>query len=195
MGTSAGERNLSELNREINTNNRDCLSDEDLNYVTFDTEMGWVGISGSTRGLRRITLPQPSAQEACQRLGDGIKQASWSPGYFQDLIKQLKMYFSGHKTTFPDKLDLSGATTFQHEVWQATRLIPYGETRSYTWVANQINKPRAVQAVGQALARNPLPIIIPCHRVLTVNGELGGYSGGVKMKRRLLQLEASAKSR
>ena len=171
------------------------VADKDLNYATFDTDMGWAGILGSTRGLRRITLPQRSTQEVRQLLGDGVNQATWSPGYFDDLIKRLKIYFGGHKTAFPDKLDLSGATAFQCEVWEATRLIPYSETRSYTWVARQIKKPRAVRAVGQALGRNPLPIIIPCHRVVASDGKLGGFSGGVEIKKRLLWLEASANIR
>jgi len=77
-------------------------------------------------------------------------------------------------------------------VWQLTRLIPYGETRSYTWVAEQLGKAGAVRAVGQALARNPLPIIVPCHRVVAKDGKLGGYSGGVEKKDYLLRLESSA---
>jgi len=171
------------------------VADKDLNYATFDTDMGWVGILGSTRGLRRITLPQRSIQEVRQLLVDGANHATWSPDYFDDLIKRLKIYFGGHKTAFPDKLDLSGATAFQRKVWEATRLIPYGETRSYTWVARQIKKPSAVRAVGQALGRNPLPIIIPCHRVIASDSKLGGFSGGVEIKKRLLRLEASANIR
>jgi len=106
-------------------------------------------------------------------------------------MERFRFYLSGDKITFPDELDLSGATPFQRKVWEITRLIPYGETRSYAWVAEQVNKPRAARAVGQALARNPLPIIIPCHRVVTIDGRLGGFSGGVETKSRLLHLEAS----
>jgi len=79
-------------------------------------------------------------------------------------------------------------------VWQATRLIPYGETRSYLWVAVQIGKPGAARAVGQALGRNPLPVIVPCHRVIAADGGLGGFTGGLEMKRRLLELETTAKA-
>ena len=165
---------------------------EELSYITFKTDMGWIGISGSTDGLLRITLPQPSVHEVRQLLGDSVSRAIWSPQLFDDLMERLKVYFSGHRTTFPDKLDLSRATHFQREVWETTRLIPYGETRSYTWVAEQIKKPRAVRAAGQALGKNPLPIIIPCHRVVASDGKLGGFSGGVEMKRHLLSLETSA---
>ncbi len=112
---------------------------------------------------------------------------------FKDLIERFRAYFYGHKVVFADELDLSGATSFQCRVWKATGLIPYGETRSYMWVAEQIGKPGAVRAVGQALSRNPLPIIIPCHRVLSSDGRLGGFTGGVETKRSLLSLEASAR--
>ncbi|GAH65608.1 unnamed protein product, partial [marine sediment metagenome] len=93
---------------------------------------------------------------------------------------------------FPDRLDLSGATDFQRKVWETTRLIPYGETRSYAWVAEQIKQPRALRAVGQALGRNPLPIIVPCHRVVASNGKPGGFTGGIEVKKRLLHLEGAA---
>jgi len=98
-------------------------------------------------------------------------------------------YFTGQRVDFPDRLDLSGATPFQRGVWQAARLIPYGETRSYAWVAGQIGKPKAARAVGQALGRNPLPLIVPCHRVLAADGGIGGFSGGVEMKKYLLAHE------
>jgi len=163
-----------------------------LKYITFNTDMGWVGILVSASGLLGTTLPQRSAQAVYQLLGDGINYATWSSHLFNDLVERLRVYFSGYKATFPDQLDLSRATAFQREVWGITRLIPYGETRSYAWVAEQIKKPMAVRAVGQALARNPLPIIIPCHRVVASDGKLGGYSGGLGWKSYLLNLEASA---
>ena len=165
----------------------------ELKYVTFNTGMGWIGILSSARGLVRTTLPQPSAQEAHQLLG--TSHAIWSPYLFSDLIQRFNAYLGGRRVTFPDPLDLSQATAFQRQVWEATRLIPYANTKSYLWVAEQIEKPGAVRAVGQALGRNPLPIIIPCHRVIASDGRLGGYSGGVEMKRYLLWLEASANIR
>ncbi len=164
---------------------------EELRYITVNSDGGWLGILGSAKGLLCITLPQHSAQEAHQLLGDRANHATWSPHLFDDLIQRLRIYFSAHKVNFPDELNLSGATTFQREVWEITRLIPYGETRSYTRVAEYIGKPAAVRAVGQALARNPLPVIIPCHRVVASDGRLGGFSGGVEMKRHLLWLETT----
>jgi methylated-DNA-[protein]-cysteine S-methyltransferase len=160
-----------------------------LRYAIFNADMGWIGVLGSAAGLRRVTLPQRSSEDARHLLG--IDDAVDTPSLFADLIRRFRVYFSGHETTFPDRLDLAGTTGFQQRVWAKTRLIPYGTTRSYRWVARQIGRPDAVRAVGQALAKNPLPVIIPCHRVVASHGQLGGYSGGVTMKQRLLSLESS----
>lgn len=166
-----------------------------LRYSTFSTKMGWLGILGSARGLLAITLPQHSSEQAIKLLALGSKQAIWSPEHFDDLTARLRGYLDGDKVAFTDKLDLSAATQFQRQVWQTTRLIPYGETRSYQWLAQALGRPEAARAVGQALARNRLPIIIPCHRVVGSDGKLGGYSGGIEMKRRLLNLEASTSNK
>ncbi len=167
----------------------------ELKYITFNTKMGCVGVLGSAKGLLRFALPQSSAQETRRLLGDSINYATWSPPSFENLMERFRIYFGGHKVTFPDKLDLSQATRFQRQVWEITRLIPYSETRSYAWIAMQIKKPEAVRAVGQALAKNTLPSVVPCHRVLNIDGKLSGYSGGAEIKRRLLSLEASASIR
>jgi len=165
-----------------------------LKYVISDIGAGWIGILGSTRGLRRITLPQPTLREAQNRLGDSANGADWSPHLFQNLVERFKDYFGGQEVSFSDELDLSEATPFQRLVWENAKLIPYGETRSYAWIAEQINQPAAVRAAGQALGRNPLPVIVPCHRVITADGKLGGYSGGLDVKRYLLQLETSSRN-
>ena len=161
-----------------------------LKYVTFDTRMGWVGILGSTRGVMRATLPQTSAEEARRLLGEPADHAGPSRCLFENMIARLRSYFQAERVDFPDELDLVGATSFQIKVWGATRLIPYDNTRSYRWLAAQIARPGAARAVGLALARNPLPIIIPCHRVVNSDGRLGGFSGGLEMKRQLLHLES-----
>ena len=162
-----------------------------LSYVIFHTAAGWVGILGSAAGLQRVILPRTSATEVQQHLGDIAGHAVQSSQPYEGLMMRLKDYFNGNRVDFPDKLDLSAATPFQRQVWEKTRLIPYGETRNYSWVAEQVKKPLAARAVGQALGRNPLPIIIPCHRVVAAGGKLGGYSGGLEMKRLLLRQEAS----
>ncbi|MDD5591431.1 MAG: methylated-DNA--[protein]-cysteine S-methyltransferase [Dehalococcoidales bacterium] len=163
-----------------------------INGIIFYTRMGWMGILGSAQGLLSIILPRSSRQQACELLGNRVRYPPAPLHLFDDLVERLKGYLSGRRVDFPDRLDLSGATSFQHEVWETTMLIPYGETRTYAWVAGKINKPRAARAVGQALGSNPLPIIIPCHRVIRGDGSLGGFSNGIEIKERLLSLENPA---
>jgi methylated-DNA-[protein]-cysteine S-methyltransferase len=165
---------------------------QELFYAVFDTAAGWVGLLGSTAGLRRITLPQGSEREAIHLLGESLDSAVASPKRFNDIIERLRAYFDGNRVDFPDRLEFTTATPFQREVWQAARLIPYGETRSYAWLAGKIGKPKAARAVGQALGKNPLPVIVPCHRVLAAGGGIGGFSGGIKVKKYLLSLEGAA---
>ncbi len=98
-------------------------------------------------------------------------------------------YFAGKKVEFDYPLDVGGYTQFERAVWGAMSEIPYGETRSYRWLAQRIGKPRACRAVGNACGKNPLPIVQPCHRVVGSNGRLGGFSGGLDLKRHLLRLE------
>lgn len=162
-----------------------------MHYAVFETAAGWVALLGSSDGLRRATLPQRSEDIAFRLLGDDVKGAAPAPERFKDLIDRYRSYFSGSRVDFPDKLDFAVATPFQQAVWRATRLIPWGQSRSYKWVAGQAGSPGAARAAGQALARNPLPVIVPCHRVLERNGGPGGFSGGLKMKRFLLRLEAN----
>jgi len=159
-------------------------------YTVFDTAAGWVGVLGSIRGLCLATLPQRTERAVYDILGNSLKNAVAAPQRLGDLIERYRAYFSGNQVEFTDVLDLDGATPFQRTVWMVTQQIPYGQTRNYAWVAEQAGHPRAVRAVGQALARNPLPVIIPCHRVLSSDGGPGGFSGGLAMKRFLLKLEA-----
>ncbi len=105
-----------------------------------------------------------------------------------DLEKMLDSYFSGEPTQLDYPLDISG-TDFQRRVWEAVRQIPYGQVRSYKWVASKIGNPKAARAVGTAISRNPVVLIIPCHRVIRSNGSLGKYSDMDWLKERLLRLE------
>ena len=105
-------------------------------------------------------------------------------------IKLLDIYFAGGAINFAEvSVQLAYATDFQQQVWNAIQQIPYGELRSYKWIAEQIGKPKAVRAVGNAVGANPVSILIPCHRVIRSNGALGGYGGGIERKRQLLVLE------
>ncbi len=163
-----------------------------LSYFIIDTDMGWVGMLSGLEGLLATTLPQGSADNANYQLGSRAKQAVLSEEAFSRLAERLKSYFSGDRVDFSDELDFSMVTDFQTGVYQTSRLIPYGETRSYGWVAEQMNKPGAARAVGQALGRNPLAVIVPCHRVVAGDGGLGGFTGGLETKRRLLNMESGS---
>ena len=158
-------------------------------YTVFDTRFGWVAIAGSQAGLRRLTLPQETPDKALKLIADLVPQSAAKASDFSEVIFQLQRYFEGKKVDFSEKLDLQSATPFQQEVWRLTRSIPHGETRTYGWVAAKLGRPKSARGVGQALARNPLPIIIPCHRVVGFGKSLGGFTGGLEMKSNLLKLE------
>ncbi|MFY9813335.1 MAG: MGMT family protein [Dehalococcoidales bacterium] len=160
-----------------------------LSYTLFQTKQGWMGILASPAGILAVTLPQTTRQQAFALLGEPAKQAVSSPDTFSDTTRRFQDYYSGKKTTFPDKLDFSDATPFRKQVWQAAQQIPHGETRSYGWLAKQIGKPQAARAVGQALGKNPFLIVVPCHRVIAGDGTLGGFGCGLPAKRQLLALE------
>lgn len=146
---------------------------------SVDSPPGIIGVTFSPSGLLSLNLrnlesnPPPSA-----------------PDEYAGLVQEFQAYFNGKRVTFNGvSLDLHTATPFQRKVWEAARSIPYGQTRSYRWVAEKIGKPEAARAVGQALGKNPIPVIIPCHRVIASDGKLGGFALGLEMKRTLLRLE------
>lgn len=105
------------------------------------------------------------------------------------LARQLETYLAGKNVKFGARLDLSAGTPFQQKVWRALLSIPRGETRSYAWIAKKIGNPKAVRAVGSACGANPVPIIVPCHRAIASDGSLGGFGGGLALKKDLLALE------
>ena len=162
-----------------------------MDYHVFKTEMGWVALLASEKGLIATSLTYPSAEGALEEIGEAVKGAVNSPARFRDLSRRLKDYFAGQPVSFPDEVDYTSVPPFYRKAWQAARSIPYGETRSYKWLAEAAGSPLAARAAGQAMAKNRLPIIVPCHRVTGSNG-IGGFSGGISVKKRLLQLEAEA---
>ena len=155
------------------------------------TRLGWVGLAFSKKGLRAATLPQTSAnaaEEELRRRGGGEPIDATEAGDWPQLLRR---YASGEPVSFSDGLDLDQGTPFQRRVWQTLLEIPRGETRSYRWVAEQIGRPEAARAVGQAVGANPLAIVVPCHRVVASDGGLGGYGGGLALKERLLRIEGA----
>ena len=162
-----------------------------VSYAIFDTEFGWVGIVGSDGGLYRLIWHQPSPEAVLSALSPFLSRAIEDSPFFADLPQRLRRYFRGEKANFPDRLDLRDATPFQRAALELVHSIPYGETRSYAWVAKQLGKAKGFRAVGHVLARNPLPIIVPCHRVVGSDGSLVGFGSGLELKKRLLDMEAS----
>jgi methylated-DNA-[protein]-cysteine S-methyltransferase len=163
--------------------------EQKLFYTIFKTQRGWMGLLGSAAGLQRVILPQRTDVRAVSMVLEKVTDAEPSTPFFQDVIKRLNAYLSGEAVNFRDALDFGDATEFQRLVWQTTRKIPYGKTHTYGWIAEQADRPKAVRAVGQALGQNPLPIIVPCHRVTATGGGLGGFTGGLAIKKYLLKLE------
>ena len=161
--------------------------------TTCQTAFGWVGIAWSSQGLAAITLPEPSEAEALGRLPESSgSEPELSQGLdVPALLVKLRRYFEGQPVTFDEPLDPTIGTEFQRRVWVLTREIPRGQTRTYGELARMAGSPGAARAVGQAMARNPWPIIVPCHRVLGSDGSLTGFGGGVEMKRRMLGMEGA----
>ena len=157
----------------------------------FETRLGWLGVARSERGVQHLQLPRPTREQAL-----GILQREFPTGTVvadipREIERELREYAEGRGRSFSVALDLAALKPFQRAVLAAIRNIPFGETRTYGWVAREIGNPKAARAVGQALHTNPIPIIIPCHRVIASDGSLGGYGGGVPMKQKLLKLEGA----
>ena len=152
----------------------------------LQTEIGTLTLVASPQGLQRIIF---GAEEIPEE-GDITKGTTEQ--FLDQASQELTAYLRGELRDWTVKVHLNGSgTPFQQEVWQTLQRIPYGETRSYKNIADQINRPKAVRAIGQANHHNPIPIVIPCHRVVGHNGKLVGYGGGLPLKQKLLELEAS----
>jgi methylated-DNA-[protein]-cysteine S-methyltransferase len=152
-------------------------------YRYLTTPIGELLLAGDDNGLSMIGFPEGKMRR--------VPEADWTldEAKFEDVVRQLGEYFAGQRRTFDLRLSLTG-TEFQLRVLEELRRIPYGETTSYGAIAKQIGRPRAMRAVGAANGRNPIPIVIPCHRVIGSNGNLTGFGGGLDTKAELLRLES-----
>ena len=161
-----------------------------IHYCLKETPFGWLALLGTARGLLRVSL-QPEPQTALDSLGEVLDSAEENAAVFADALAAFEEYFAGDVAALDQiPLDLSGASPFFGAAWAACRGIPPGETRSYQWLAEAAGNPRASRAAGQAMAKNPFPLIIPCHRVVGSSGGLHGYgAGGIGVKARLLEME------
>jgi len=163
-------------------------------YRLVPTEYGWAGVAGSKAGVTRVSLPAPDRACALAVLKEGRGEEFVETEHeFGQVADDVAAYFGGERVELACKLDLSGFTEFQREVWEAARKIGYGEIRSYKWVADTMGRPGAARAVGQALSKNPVPVIVPCNRVVRADGGLGGFGSGLRWKIMLLEMERRRK--
>lgn len=166
---------------------------------------GWAVISGTVKGACALDFGYQTNVEVTeasrvfadagmsQKKGEGgidvLGKLDKGPAWIGDAVELLNSYFAGERVKFEIPLDWVGYTGFQKSVWSATARIPYGETRTYAWVAEAAGSPNASRAAGSALGSNPLPVIIPCHRVIRADGGMGGFGMGMNVKEMLLELE------
>lgn len=149
-----------------------------LEKTYYQSPLGIVEIKGSENGISSVKLKMELS-----------KPSNKIPSSLQSCVKQLDEYFQGNRKEFDVKLDFGSATAFYQKVWNALLEIPYGQTKSYAYIAEKIGNPKAVRAVGLANRNNPIAFIVPCHRVIGKSGNLQGYFYGLNTKRKLLELE------
>jgi len=155
-----------------------------LAYKTIDSPVGRLKLVASDKGLVAVLWENDKPN----RVRLGVMTANQRHPILLDTERQLEQYFAGKRKTFSVALDMRG-TPFQKNVWEALLAIPFGETRSYGQLAKQLGNSKAMRAVGAANGRNPISIIVPCHRVIGSSGKLIGFAGGLETKARLLSLE------
>ncbi len=163
-----------------------------LYCTTFDSRIGRIYVASTENGVCKISVPRESRKDFFEwiRRHSDVENVVDNRARNKEVLDQLTRYFNGKLATFTCPIDLIG-TPFQVRVWKELSKIPYGTTITYKNLAKRVSAPRAFQAVGRANGANPLPIIVPCHRVLGKNGALVGYSCGIKTKEFLLRLEGA----
>jgi methylated-DNA-[protein]-cysteine S-methyltransferase len=164
-------------------------------FCIFETRFGVCGLAWNERGLTRLLLPQSDGSAVERRLRAAAVRCEAPPPAIRKVIGEIQRYFEGARIDFASAaLDLSAVDDFRRSVYQAARGIPFGRTITYGALARSIGAPEAARDVGQALGRNPIPLIVPCHRIVASGGKLGGFSapGGRTTKQRMLALEHAA---
>jgi methylated-DNA-[protein]-cysteine S-methyltransferase len=165
----------------------------DVAYRTLATPVGELLLATTGRGLVRVAFPIQGHDAVLESLAQAVSpRILRAPGRLDPVSRQLDEYFAGRRTAFDLPLDFRLAAGFRRTVLAHLPAIPYGRTESYAQVAAASGSPKAVRAVGTACAKNPLPVVVPCHRVVRSDGTAGGYAGGPDAKRTLLALEAAA---
>ncbi|MFZ0035419.1 MAG: methylated-DNA--[protein]-cysteine S-methyltransferase [Sedimentisphaerales bacterium] len=163
-------------------------------YTVFKTKWGYFGLAATDNGLLRSCLPAGEREKVKSQLLQKFPSARYDKALFKEVQEQITVYFDGTRVNFGKDVPvvLNGLGLFARRVLTACRGIEFGRIVTYGRLAEMAGKPRAARAVGKVMAKNPLPLIIPCHRVICDNGKIGGFSatGGVKLKKRMLELEA-----
>ncbi len=162
-----------------------------LTFHLCDTERGWVGLVLSPHGLRGTTLPRPSREDALREVTEQGADTPASDSDLADLPERVCALASGRYENLAVQVDWNGISGFRRAVLEEAIRIPAGQTRSYGWLAERVGHPRAARAVGRVMATNPLPLVVPCHRVVGSDGSLHGYGGGLPMKEALLRAEGA----
>lgn len=162
----------------------------DVAYATADSPFGPLLLATTPRGLVRVGLPNQDADELLVDLADRVSpRVLEAPAELDEARRELDLYFDGKLDRFDLPLDWRLSDGFRRRVLRAIDRIPFGQTRTYTEMARRAGNERAVRAAGSACGSNPIPLVVPCHRVLRTGGALGGYGGGLPMKQALLELE------
>jgi methylated-DNA-[protein]-cysteine S-methyltransferase len=162
----------------------------DVAYANVDSPFGPLLVAATPKGLVRVNLPTYDPEETLEELATRISpRVLEAPARLDEVRRELDLYFEGKLTEFDLPIDWQLTDGFRKKVQRAINRIPYGQTRSYTEMARSAGNERAVRAAGTACGSNPIPIVVPCHRVLRTGGGLGGYGGGLPMKEALLKLE------
>jgi methylated-DNA-[protein]-cysteine S-methyltransferase len=165
----------------------------DIAYAPVDSPFGTLVAAATDRGLVRLTFPEERTDAVLERLAARVSSRILeSPRRLDPVRRELDEYFAGIRRRFEVPIDWSLVGPFARRVLGAAAAIPYGSVLTYTQVAGQAGSPRGSRAAGNALGSNPIPIVVPCHRVLRLGGALGGYAGGLERKRWLLDLESRA---
>jgi methylated-DNA-[protein]-cysteine S-methyltransferase len=164
----------------------------DVAYRTVDSPVGPLLLAVTDRGLVRVAFAREGHDHVLAELSDRISpRVLEAPARLDPIARELDEYFAHRRRTFDLPLDLQLASGYRREVLEQLRHVAYGTTTSYAGLAAATRSPRAVRAVGTACATNPLPLVVPCHRVVKSDGSIGNYGGGVEAKRVLLALEAA----
>ena len=165
----------------------------DVAYTTVDSPFGPLLVAATPRGLVKISFPaaydtDETLQDLAARISPRVLEA---PARLDVVRRQLDEYFAGGRSAFELDVDLRGAAPFAQQVLDELARVPYGQVTTYGALATQAGRPRAARAVGTIMNRNPIPIVLPCHRVVGANGSLVGYGGGLERKQQLLTLEGA----